>query len=116
MEHIAANPFGTVAPPPGVNYFVGGSVGGVSVFITILVRLIIVGAGVYGVINLALAGYAFISAGGDAKQVADAWAKIWQTMLGIGIAAGSLVLAALIGILFFRDATAFLNPTIYKPI
>jgi hypothetical protein len=115
MELLAANPLGTVPPPQGVVYFAGGQVGGITIFITIIVRLIIVGAGVYGLINLALAGYSFMSAGGDSKQVADAWAKIWQTMLGIGIAAGSLVLAALIGILFFRDATALINPAIYTP-
>lgn len=110
-----SNPLGNVQPPVGVINFDGGNLSGLSIFITILIRLIIIGASVYGLINLALAGYAFISAGGDPKQIADAWAKIWQTILGIAISAGSLVIAALIGLIFFGDATAILNPIITTP-
>ncbi|MCS7092568.1 MAG: hypothetical protein NZM26_04420 [Patescibacteria group bacterium] len=112
---VQNNPLGNIPAPVGVVQFDGGNITGISIFITVLVRLIIIGAGIYGLINLALAGYSFISAGGDSKQIADAWAKIWQTILGIAVSAGSFVIAALIGLIFFGDATAILNPIITTP-
>lgn len=109
------NPIGNIPPPVGVANFDGGNLGGLSIFITVLIRLIIIGAALYGLVNFVLAGYTFISAGGDSKQIAVAWAKIWQTILGIAIATGSFVIAALIGLVFFGDATAILNPIITTP-
>ncbi|MCX6705126.1 MAG: hypothetical protein NT162_02200 [Candidatus Woesebacteria bacterium] len=53
-----------------------------------------------------------MSAGDDPKKVAGAWAKIWQTALGLAVAAGALVLAAIFGQLIFGSPTAILNPTI----
>lgn len=112
---LAQGPFGQVAPPPGVNKFEGGTIRGVSPFLTVIIQTLIVGAGIYALFNIILAGYAFLSAGGDAKQVAAAWAKIWQSILGIVVVAGSLVIAALIGILLFGNATAILWPQVYTP-
>ena len=53
-----------------------------------------------------------MSAGDDPKKVAGAWAKIWQTALGLAFAAGAFVLAALFGQLIFGNPTFILNPTI----
>ncbi len=75
----------------------------------------IVGAGIYALINLLLAGYAFMSAGDDSKKVAGAWAKIWQTMLGLAFAAGSFVLAGIFGKLIFGDYNALLQIKIFTP-
>ena len=72
----------------------------------------IVGAGIYAVINLVLAGYAFMSAGDDPKKVEGAWKKIWQTMLGLAFAAGAFTLAAIFGRIIFGKWDALLNPTI----
>ena len=72
----------------------------------------IVIAGVYALFNLIFAGYAFMSAGDDAKKVAGAWAKIWQSLLGLAIAAGAFVLAAIFGQLIFRQWDFILNPQI----
>jgi len=72
----------------------------------------IVIAGVYALFNLIFAGYAFMSAGDDAKKVAGAWAKIWQSLWGLAIAAGAFVLAAIFGQLIFRQWDFILNPQI----
>ena len=53
-----------------------------------------------------------MSAGEDAKKVAGAWAKIWQSLLGLAIAAGSFVLAAIFGQLIFGQWDFILNPQI----
>lgn len=107
------NPFGTVAPPPGVDKFAGGQLAGVGFLINVLVKTLIAGAGIYAVFSLILAGYAFISAGGDSKQIEAAWGKIWQTILGIVVTAGAIVLAAILGILLFDDPFALLRFRIY---
>lgn len=84
-------------------------------FLNNIVKLLIVFAGLYAFLNLILAGYQFMSAGGDPKSVEKAWAKIWQSLIGLLIIAGSFVLAAIFGWLLFKDAGAILKPKIYGP-
>jgi hypothetical protein len=106
--------FGPVNAPPGVSSYSGG-INGVSTFLNIILKTLIVGAGIYAAFNLVIAGYAFISAGDDPKAIAGAWAKIWQTAIGVLVAAGSLVLAAIFGQLIFGDPGAFLQVRIFTP-
>ena len=116
IEKIAqANPFGTVAPPPGVNQYSSTGPGGLATFINIILRTLIVVAGIYAVFNLVLAGYTFMSAGGDPKKVEEAWSKIWQTLLGLAVAAGAFVLAAIFGKLIFGNYEALLQFRIFRP-
>lgn len=76
--------------------------------------MIVIG-GLYAFLNLIIAGYDFLSASGDQKIFAKAWAKIWQSMLGLLIMLASFLLAAIFGQLLFGDPTAILNPKIYGP-
>lgn len=110
-----SNPFGTVTPPVGISKY--GSNPGIAIgtFINLALNVLVVGAGIYAVINLVLAGYAFMSAGDDSKKVAGAWAKIWQTMMGLAFAAGAFVLAAIFGWVIFGDPNALLTPIIPTP-
>ncbi len=109
------NPFGQVKPPPGVAKYSGGGLAGFPTFINNIIKLLIVGAGIYALLNIVLAGYAFMSAGDDPKKVAGAWTKIWQTLLGLAVAAGAFVLAAIFGLLLFGDANALLQVKIFGP-
>jgi len=88
---------------------------GLIAFLNNVVRLLIVVGGLFAFFNLILAGYGFLSAGDDPKKMAAAWAKIWQSMMGLLFIVGSFVLAAIFGWLLFGDATAILNPKIYGP-
>ena len=110
MENKLVQIFGTINKPPGVNKYEGPTQ-----FISNIVKLLIVGAGIYALFNLVTAGYSFISAGGDPKKIAEAWAKIWQPLLGLLVAAGSIVLAAIFGRLIFGNANALLQITIFGP-
>lgn len=111
--------FGSVDAPPGVSeylpYSYGGAVPGLVTFMSNLVKLIIVIGGLYAFLNLVLAGFGFISAGGDAKKIADAWGKIWQSLIGLLIMAGSFILAAIFGWLLFQNPAFILSPQIYGP-
>ena len=107
---LTQNPFGTIAPPSPLAKYGDNPAAAIGTLIQYVIWLLIIGAGIYALINLILAGYSFMAAGDDAKKVAGAWAMIWQTMLGLAIAAGSFVLAAIFGQLIFGDPTFILNP------
>jgi len=104
------NPFGSINPPAGISEGDAGQ--NIGNLIQTVIWVLIVGAGIYALLNFVLAGYAFLSAGDDPKKVAGAWAKIWQTALGLAIAAGSFILAAIFGQLIFGDPRFILNPNI----
>ena len=107
----ATDIFGTVSPLPAIAKYGDPGVG-LGNLLNVVFKSMIVIAGVYALFNLIFAGYAFMSAGEDAKKVAGAWAKIWQSMLGLAIAAGAFVLAAIFGQLIFGDPTFILSPKI----
>ena len=104
--------FGTIKAPEALTKFGDVESGGIGNFLNLILRVMVIGAGVYALFNFVLAGYSFLSAGDDPKKVEAAWAKIWQTALGLAVAAGSFVLAALFGWLIFGKPDAILNPEI----
>jgi len=115
MKLLAQNPFGQITQPAGLSKY--GTDPGMAIgkFIQLGLKTLIVVAGVYALFNLVLAGYSFMSAGDDSKKVAGAWAQIWQTMLGLAVAAGAFVLAAIFGKIIFDDYMFLLLPTIPNP-
>jgi hypothetical protein len=109
---IAQNPFGSVSPPAEIARFGSVESGVLGKILNLFINVLIVVAGIYALINLILAGYSFMAAGDDAQKVAGAWAKIWQTLLGLAVAGGAFVLAAIFGKLLFGSFDALLKPTI----
>ncbi len=84
-------------------------------YLNVIVNLLIVGAGIYALLNFILAGYGYLSAGGDPKKIQEASSKITQSIVGLVIVAGSFLIAAVIGYLVFKDANALLFPQITLP-
>ncbi len=80
-----------------------------------LLKLVVVIAGLFAFFNLIVAGYQFMTAMGDPKGITSAWNKIWQSLIGLLIVAGSFALAAIFGWLLLGDPLAILNPQIYGP-
>jgi len=111
---MAQSKWGTITAPPGASNY-GSGISGIGPFITNGIRLLIVIAGIYAVINFVLAGYGFMSAGGDPKRVADAWAKIWQTLVGLIIVVGAYVIGSVVSRLLFGDAGAIFNIKVFGP-
>ncbi len=105
---------GRVTVPDALKNFGGGDVrgGAIGIFLGLIIKLLLVGGGVYALFNLVIAGYSFLSAGDDPKKVEAAWAKIWQTAMGLIFMAGAFVLAAIFGKLIFNDWGFILNPMI----
>lgn len=113
----ASSIVGSVANPLSGSYGdVSSPGGGLVGLLSNLLRLVFVGAGIYALINLIVAGFQYMQAGGDAKILTAAWNRIWQTLLGLVIIVGSFALAALFGYLIFGDAGFILNPVIYGPV
>lgn len=106
--------FGCITPPMDPIYNPDPNIGMVTFANTIL-KLVIIGAGLFAFINIIVAGYQFLGAEGDVKKVESAWKKIWQSLLGLAFVAGSFVLAAIFGKLLFNDWGAILKPQIYGP-
>lgn len=88
---------------------------GLIIFFNNIIKLLIVAAGIYAFIQILMAGFLFISAGGDPKQISSAWNKIWQAGLGLVIIASSFVLAAIFGWVILGDPSAILYPKLYGP-
>jgi len=109
---LAASPFGSIEAPKGLGANANNPAAGIGKLIQTTIWVLIIGASIYALINLILAGYTFMSAGDDSKKVAAAWAQIWQTMLGLAFSAGAFVLAAIFGQLIFGNPTFILHPVI----
>lgn len=107
--------FGTVNPPPGVAQFSGGTLLGLQTLLSIILRTLIVGAGIYAVINLILAGFWYIGGSGDPKRMWDANNKIWHSILGLIVAAGAFVLAGVVGQILFGDPNAITQIRYFTP-
>lgn len=88
---------------------------GLIIFINNLLKLVVVIAGLFALVNLIVAGYQFMTAMGDPKSITNAWNKIWQSLIGLILVAGSFALAAIFGWLLFGNPLAILQPQIFGP-
>lgn len=104
----ASNPFGQITAPTSVTGIDAEKLPGL--LIDMAFKGLIAGAMIYSVFNIIFAGYDFISAGDDPKKVTAAWGKIYQTVLGLAIAVGAFVIAAIFGRILFGDAYNILQP------
>lgn len=90
---------------------------GLILILSNLIRFVIVVGGIYTLWNIIMAGYGFLSAGGEPKNIAKAWEKIWQSLIGLLIIAGSFVLAVVFGYLIFGldNALILIQPRVFTP-
>jgi hypothetical protein len=79
------------------------------------IRMVFVAAGIFALFNIVIAGFQYMTAGGDSKAMTEAWSRIWLTLVGLILMVGAFVLAAIFGFLLFGDATFMLQPRIYTP-
>lgn len=110
------NPLDLLTPPGTASPYTGlsGKGGGLIILANNLIKFAIVIGGIYALVNMIFAGYTFLSAT-ESKEVAKAWAKIWQSMVGLLVMAGAFVLAGIFGWIIFGDASALLVPKLYGP-
>lgn len=119
IRHFSLGIFGTIKNPLGTTFGEAegyASVqGGLGLLITNLIKLTTVGAGIWFLVNLITAGVMYIGSNGETEKITIAWAKIWQSLIGLLIIVGSLALTAIISKVFFGNYFTILNPVIYGP-
>lgn len=108
--------FGSFAPPPGiVEYSATGEVTGLVLFLSNILKIIIYAAGLFALINLLVSGIQYLGSSGNPEIIKQASARIWMSILGLVIIAASLILAAIIGLVFFNDPALLIKPVIPGP-
>lgn len=103
---------GDIQPPLNNSLFQTQNGQGLFTFLSNILRLAGTIAGLYFIFQLIFAGFAYISANGDAKKVEQATNKITQAALGMVIVASAFVLTALVERF---TGLNIINPTIYGP-
>lgn len=89
-----------------------GKLTGVITLMNSVLKLAFIVGGIWALLNFIIAGYGFMSAGGESKEITKAWDRIWQSFMGLLFIVGSFLLAAVAGIILFKDPTAILQPTL----
>lgn len=105
------NIFGNIDPPIAIQKLEtagGGKGNGIFVLLSTILKLAGTVAGIFFVIKIILAGFAYLSASGDEKKTTQAWNTIWQSIVGLLIVASAFVLAGVLGYLLNIE---ILNPT-----
>jgi len=88
---------------------------GLIIFLSNVLKLLIVLAGLFGLLNLILAGWGYIGSNGEPEKIKAAQAKMLNSLLGLIIIAASFTIAAIIGWILFGDVTMIISPKIYGP-
>jgi len=101
--------FGTIQNPTKYTSTQGQ---GLFDFLGNVLKLAAVIGGIFMIVQLIMAGFDFIGASGDVKKIEMAWAKIWQSLLGLVIIAAAFIIAGLVGRL---TGINILSPQIYGP-
>lgn len=108
---MADSIFGTITPPAAIDKIettAGNNGNGIFLIINTALRIAGSIAGLFFVVQIIMAGYQYLSASGDEKKMAQAWATIWQSLIGIIIVASAFVLANVIGYVLNLNIT---NPS-----
>jgi len=105
--------FGTIEPPVGVDKYqsqVDSGEIGIILFVSNVIRLITIVAGIWTMLNFVLAGWIYITSSGDSDAGSKVSTKMINSVMGFVIVALSYTIAAIIGLLVFGDASYIINP------
>lgn len=104
------NPLDTLSP---------GGYGGVdqsgAVFISNIVKLILVVGGIATLFIALFAGFTYITSAGDTKKLESAVSSINMALTGLVIMVAAVALTGVVSWFMFGDPTVILSPQIYGP-
>lgn len=105
--------FGKVEVPAPIAAFGGGEAGGgLIIFISNMVKVISVVAGLFAFFNIIGAGYTYLSSSGNPKATEQAMNQLFMSLIGMIIIVGSFTITAIVSLLLFGRADYILNPSI----
>lgn len=112
----AADIFGKIVPPPEITSFsTDTSGGGLIIFISNLIKVITIIAGLFGLFNIISAGYTYLGSSGNPKAAEEAGQKLLFSFIGLAIIVGSFTITAIVSLILFGNAGYILNPTLPTP-
>lgn len=105
---------GPVRAPTAVARFniISTSHVGLVPFLSVIIRLITIVAGIFTMFNFVAAGAKYVFSMGNTNVNVEVRDKLMFSAIGLLIIVASYTIAALFGLIFFGDATYILNPTI----
>ncbi len=80
-------------------------------FLSIIIRLITIVAGIFTMLNFVAAGAKYVFSMGNTNANVEVRDKLLFSVIGLLIIVASYTIAALFGLIFFGDATFILRPT-----
>jgi len=103
----------TNLPQHIANY--GPETGGIIILFSNITKVAIYASLIFAALNFLTAGIQYIGSSGNPEVIKQASSRIWISLLGLVVAASSLVIAGIIGLIFFGNALAIIQPAIYGP-
>lgn len=88
---------------------------GISAFISNIITIIFVAAGLFAFFNLVIAGFSYITSAGDAKKIEAATYSINMSLIGLVVMVAAAAVTGIVSYLLFGSATAILSPSITGP-
>lgn len=107
-----ANGQGVIGPIGNPTRYPSTAGSGLFTFMSNLFKIVGTIGAIYVVFQFLIAGYDYISANGDSKKTEQAWAKIWQSILGLVIISSAFVLS---GVVERLTGISAINPVIVGP-
>ncbi|MBP7774866.1 hypothetical protein KA078_03685 [Candidatus Woesebacteria bacterium] len=105
---------GKLVAPPGVEQYIQKSSEDIALifFLSNMIRVFTIVAGLFVVFNVILAAFFFLNSSGDASSYEKARIQVTQSIIGLLIIVMSYTLTGIVGLVFFGDASIFLDPKI----
>ncbi len=88
---------------------------GLPAFISNIVRVIFVAAGLFAFFNLIFAGFTYITAAGDKQKIEKALVSINMSLTGLVIIVAASIVTGIVSFILFGSPTAILAPNIVGP-
>lgn len=112
-----ASVFGPIEAPVGVaalNKQAGkaNSNIGLLIFISNMIKVVSIVAGIWVLFNFIMAGFTYITAAGDSGAYAKIGEKLALSATGLLLIVASYTIAGIISLIIFGDATYIINPQI----
>lgn len=105
--------FGKIEAPKALAAY--GTSGGLIVFISNMIQLAVIVGGLIALFNVVMAGYTYLTSGGDSKAHEKVMGKLTSSLWGIVLMILAPAIMAIVGFLLFKDSTYFLKPKITGP-
>lgn len=113
------NVFGEIEAPPGVAQFNsqaakqgGDNKIGLLIFISNMIKVVSIVAGVWVMFNFIIAGFTYITGAGDSGAYSKIGEKLSLSVTGLVIIVASYTIAGIISLIIFGNATYIINPQI----